>query len=102
MSYCAFGQLLIAPAPESLQQVVGANTQRTFKRRLTYCNYQSGCRTFAYARSIALGCRGPGTAHQDTFCQLTQPLSYPALLLCELAVASRMFQVFVPTLAAFG
>jgi hypothetical protein len=43
-----------------------------------------------------------GIAHQGTFCQLPQPLGDLAILLCELVVASRMFQVFVVTLAAFG
>jgi hypothetical protein len=43
-----------------------------------------------------------GTTHRGTVCQLPQLLSYPAILFCELAVASRVLQVFVVTLAVLG
>jgi hypothetical protein len=36
-----------------------------------------------------------------TFCQLSQLVGHPVVLLCELAVASRVFPVFVPTIAVF-
>jgi hypothetical protein len=46
--------------------------------------------------------RLPGTGQHGTFCQQPQPLSYPAILLCVLAVASRMFQVSVVAFAVLG
>jgi hypothetical protein len=39
---------------------------------------------------------------ESLFCHLSQLLSDPAVLLCELAVASRVFPVFVPTIPVFG
>jgi hypothetical protein len=42
------------------------------------------------------------TGQHGTFCQLPQPLSYPAILLRVLAVAGRMFEVSVVAFAVFG
>lgn len=56
----------------------------------------------AQIRPSGAACLFRGTAQQVTFCILPQPLSDLAILLGELAVASRVFEVFVATLGAFG
>ena len=45
--------------------------------------------------------RSGGITRRVTFCHLSQLLSYPAVL-CELAMAIRVFPAVVPPLAVFG
>jgi hypothetical protein len=57
---------------------------------------------FGCTRVSAVVPRFGGIADQVTFRHSSQPLRHPAVLLRELAVARRVDQVVVPTLAMFG
>ena len=46
--------------------------------------------------------RSGGITRRVTFCHLSQLLSYPAVLLCGLAMVIRVFPAVVPPVAVFG